>query len=195
MAQILPVPSLSVFPEASSFLLLFRFSWKFRSSWFVPAAASLLVLSSNIGSFCYTWELDAASWLCSLATGLPELFQSSWQGALNISGLFDAIGLCRDEELVAACKTRFNVCFDFATILSSPLSSWSMFAVVSGLHGRSWNSERCLIKLKCLMLNKWRRLFHSSRELVFGVDVFDLNLWIQIDSVKQLVKSNSVGSG
>ena len=54
------------------------------------------------------------------------------------------------------------------------------------------------------MLNKWRRLFHSSCEislcqyvceLVFGVDVFDLNLWIKIDSVKMPVKSNSVGSG
>ena len=32
-------------------------------------------------------------------------------------------------------------------------------------------------------------------ELVFGVDIFDLNLWIPIDSVKQPVKSNSVGSG
>ena len=32
-------------------------------------------------------------------------------------------------------------------------------------------------------------------ELVFGVDVFDLNLLVQIASVKQPVKSNSVGSG
>ena len=31
-------------------------------------------------------------------------------------------------------------------------------------------------------------------ELVFGVDVLDLNLRIQINSVKQPVKSNSVGS-
>ena len=31
-------------------------------------------------------------------------------------------------------------------------------------------------------------------ELVFGVDTFDLNLRIQIDSVKQPVRSNSVGS-
>ena len=32
-------------------------------------------------------------------------------------------------------------------------------------------------------------------ELVLGVDIFDLNLWIQINSVKQPVKRNSVGSG
>ena len=32
-------------------------------------------------------------------------------------------------------------------------------------------------------------------ELVFGVDVFDLDLGVQIDSVEQPIKSNSVGSG
>ena len=32
-------------------------------------------------------------------------------------------------------------------------------------------------------------------ELIFGVDVFDLDLGVQIDSIKQSIKSNSVGSG
>ena len=32
-------------------------------------------------------------------------------------------------------------------------------------------------------------------ELFFGVNVFDLNLGIQIDSIKQPIKSNTVGSG
>ena len=32
-------------------------------------------------------------------------------------------------------------------------------------------------------------------ELVFGVDVFDLDLVVQIDSIEQPIKSNSVGSG
>ena len=32
-------------------------------------------------------------------------------------------------------------------------------------------------------------------ELVFGVDVFDLDLWVQINSIEQQIKSNSVGSG
>ena len=38
-------------------------------------------------------------------------------------------------------------------------------------------------------------LCQNVRELVFGVDTFDLNLWIQTDSVKQPVRINSVGSG
>ena len=32
-------------------------------------------------------------------------------------------------------------------------------------------------------------------ELILGVNIPDLNLWIQIDSIKQPIKSNSVGSG
>ena len=32
-------------------------------------------------------------------------------------------------------------------------------------------------------------------ELVFGVDVFDLNLRVKIDSIEQLIKSNSMSSG
>ena len=38
-------------------------------------------------------------------------------------------------------------------------------------------------------------LSQHVRELVFGVNIFELNLWIQINSVKQPVESNSVGSG
>ena len=141
---------------------LWRLSWKFWSSRSFSAATSLLVLSSTFSSFCHTWELDAASWLCSLATGLPVLFQSCWQVALSFSGLFDAIGPCTVEELVAACETKFNVGFDFATILSSPFSSCILFAIVSGKPAelKVWMQQ---IELKWLMLNKWRRLFHSSR--------------------------------
>ena len=32
-------------------------------------------------------------------------------------------------------------------------------------------------------------------KLVIGVDVFDLNLRVKIDSIEQPIKSNSVGSG
>ena len=32
-------------------------------------------------------------------------------------------------------------------------------------------------------------------KLVFGVNIFDLNLWFQDDSVKQPIKSNSVSPG
>ena len=31
--------------------------------------------------------------------------------------------------------------------------------------------------------------------LVFGFDILDLDFWVQVDSVKKPVKSNSVGAG
>ena len=31
-------------------------------------------------------------------------------------------------------------------------------------------------------------------ELVFGTDMFDLDLWVQVDSVKQQIKRDSLGS-
>ena len=61
-----------------------------------------------------------------------------------------------------------------------------------------------LVGLKKLMLNKRRRWFHSSCEvahcqyvceLVFDINVFDLDFWVQVDSVKQPIKSNSVVAG
>ena len=42
-------------------------------------------------------------------------------------------------------------------------------------------------------MNKRRNWFHC--EVVFGVNIFDLDFGFQIDSVEQPVKSNSVGSG
>ena len=38
-------------------------------------------------------------------------------------------------------------------------------------------------------------LVRMSASWVFDVDVLDLDFWIQIDSIKQQSKSNSVGSG
>ena len=32
-------------------------------------------------------------------------------------------------------------------------------------------------------------------ELAFGINVFDVDIWVQIDSVKQPIERNSVGSG
>ena len=142
--QNLPVPSMSEFPDATSFLVLFGFSWIFRSCWFFSGGTRrcVLIVFSRYRSPC----------------ALPIRMT----GALSTHGLFDAVGLGTVEELVAACVTRFNVGFDFATILSSPFSSCILFAIVSRqlVELEFWEQQ---IKLKWMMLKKWRRLFHSSR--------------------------------
>ena len=38
-------------------------------------------------------------------------------------------------------------------------------------------------------------LWQDVCKLVFGVDVFDLDLWIKINSIEQPIKSNSMSSG
>ena len=102
-----------------------------------------------------------------------------------------------------ASEARFNVGFDFATILPSPFSSCILFAIVSGqpIELTFWSQQ---MKLKWLMLNKWRRLFHSSRvkflfvsmsaswclESTYLIRILESRL-----TVTQPIKSNSVGSG
>ena len=60
------------------------------------------------------------------------------------------------KNLSQTCDTKFNVGFDFATILFSPFSSCILFAIVLGqlveLKFREQQAE-----LKWLMLHKWRR--------------------------------------
>ena len=48
---------------------------------------------------------------------------------------------------------------------------------------------------KIIPLNTWEiALCQYVCELVFGVDVFDLDLWVQIDPVKQPIERDFVGS-
>ena len=96
----------------------------------------------------------------------------------------DALELGAVGELAAERETRFNVGFDFATILSSPVPCCILFDISSGQ----------LAELKVLILNRWRRLFHSSRVKLpfvsmsaswFLVSTYLIwTFWFQVDSVK-----------
>ena len=139
---------------AASFLPLSGKLWP----WLVSAATSFLARSLNFASVSHTWELDAASfWSEPPATVFPARcavrLESCWLGALSILGRFDAPELGAEGELAAERETWFNVGFDFATILSSPVPCCILFDIASGQ----------LAELKTLMLNRWRRLFHLSR--------------------------------
>ena len=135
------------------------------------------------------------------ATGFPDNPTCRLE-ALSFPGLLHAIGLFTAEELAATELVRFiAVCLDFATILFSSDCSFAILSVMQLIKLKFLAQQR---ELKWLMLNKQRRLFHSSRvkcpfvknvcELVFVVNVPCLNLGVQIDSVRQPIKSNSVGS-
>ena len=66
---------------------------------------------------------------------------------------------------------------------------------------QNWPVSEHTLELKWPMLNRW---FHSSRvkfplvtvcKFVLGVNFFDLNLGIKINSIEQPIKNNSVGPG
>ena len=146
------------------------------------------------------WELDAASdleFLLILLSGFPV--------AMSIPGLLDAIGLFAFEELVGTCEDKFiAVDFDFATRLYSSLfCSCIVFGIVLGQRIKLELLAQ-QVELKWLMLNEWRRLFHSSRVKLPLVNmsaswclVSMYRIWtsrIKINPVKQPIQSNSVGS-
>ena len=152
-------PSILVFCEATFFLVHIEFSCKFRCSW-SSVATSLLELTSRNASLCHPSELDGASRMNYLASGFPVLDQSFRQGAVSISGLFDAVGFCTVEELVETSETKFIVGFDFcprsfllpvlASLSPSFLCSWSCW--ISESNKVSCNGG-CFHKWNCLLVN------------------------------------------
>ena len=100
-----------------------------------------------------------------------------------------------DDTCDGALAIRFIIVLDFAVTRSSPDSCWARFAIAAVQ----------AVELKWLILNKHNKWFHSSRvkfplvrtsaSWFFGVDVLDLDLWFQIDSIEQPIKRNSVGPG
>ena len=81
-------------------------------------------------------------------------------GGYDYPGILDAIA---DEELVWTWENMFiAVHFDFATLVSSSFCSCIFFAIVFGqLIKLEFSAQQ--VELKWLMLNNWRRLFHSLR--------------------------------
>ena len=181
--QSLSLPSASEFREATSFLLLIESSGKFsvpglllsrRASWYLHPELRLFAILD-----------DAASRLNSLASGFPVLDQSVRQGALCVPGLFDAIGFGTVEELVETENAKFVVVgLDFATILLSLLCSCIVLAIVlvQLIKLKFWAQQREMadetqIKKIVSLIACEVPLCQCVCELMFGVNVTDLNFW------------------
>ena len=121
-----------------------------------PVAVS--IKPPRCASCSRAWELDAASDFEFLL-----ILLSGFSVAMSIPRLLDAIGLFADEGLVGTWEDKFvAVDFDFSTLLSSLLSSRTLFAIVlAQLIKLEFLAPQ--VELKWLMLNTWRRLFRSSR--------------------------------
>ena len=171
-----------------------------------PVATGFTVLMNNWASLCHTWELDAASGLdfwFVLAPSFPD-HPTCRLEALSIPRLLDAIGLFTNEELVGTELIRFiAVGLDFATILFSSVCSCTIFAIFSvqpnqaeilGTAERTEMADVEQTKKIVPLVTCEVSLCQYVCDLVFGVNVSDLNLGVQVDSVKQPIKRNSVGS-
>ena len=115
-----------------------------------------------------------------------------WLSDLVFPGLCDAIEASTSGALSLHRETKFTIGFDFAVTLSSAASFCFLFDITS----------RQLVELKWLMLNKHKRWFHASLvnfplliclRVGFVVNVFDLDLGVQIYSVKQPIKPQLCG--
>ena len=107
-------------------------------------------------SFSRTWDVDAAS----NEFGSILILLSGFTEAIGISGLLDTIGLGAVEELVAIKEEVFIAAGrDLDTTLSSSFRFCILFAAVEQLIKLNFLVQQ--VELKWLILNKWRRLFHS----------------------------------
>ena len=163
------------------------------------SCTGLPVLMLDISPDFHTWEYHLSSMFHSeefdeltSIVGFPRTF---WLSDLVFSTQADAVDASTFGSLTRYRDTKFIMGFDFAVSLSSPASSCVLFDI----------ALRQSMELKWLMLNKHKRWFRSSRvkfpfvsvscELVLGVNVFDFDLGVQLDFIKQPIKSNSAGSG
>ena len=171
---------------------------------------SLTVLVFDISPDFRTWEYHLSSLFHSeeideLAsiTGLPVPVCCTFHSRAQIYfltfrfGVFfsDAVEASTVGSLTRHLDTKLVIGFDFAVTFSSLASSCVLFDIALTL----------LMELKWQMLNKHKKmvplitceisLCQCVCELVFGVNVFDMDLGVQVNSVEQPVKSYSVGSG
>ena len=117
---------------------------------------------------------------------------------------FDAFGSFADEELAETVEDRFiAIGFDFATILSSSLlflhSLRHRFGAgdQAGILSAASRAEMAVVEqMKKTVPLITCEIAHGQNvsELMFGVDVPDLNFGIWVIPVKQPIQSNSVGS-
>ena len=118
-----------------------------------------------------------------------------FEPALSIPGRLDALELGAVGELAAERGTRFNVGFDFATILSSPVLCCILFDSTSGQLAELKKADIEQMEKIVPLITCESVLCQYVCELVFGANKFDLDSGVQVDSVKSPIKRNSVGPG
>ena len=107
----------------------------------------------------------------------------------------DAVEASTSRVLSLHHETKFIIGFNFAETLSSPASSCVLFRhrfkTFDGTEMADVEQTQKMIPFITCEIS----LCQCVCELVLGVNVIDLDLGVQIDSIKQPIKSNAVVSG
>ena len=169
--------------------------------WLVSTAAIFVALSINFASGSHTCELDAASfWFEPPAAGLPALLGYEIRTLLTGCSEFPrATGCTRARRCKRACRrTRDQV---QRRLLLCHNSFFACSLLHSSRHhfGAACWAEKCWYRTDgedCPTHHVWSCPFVSmSASCFFGVKIFDLDLWFQVNSVKYPIKCNSLGLG
>ena len=148
------------------------------SSWCDGFLRCSFINPPRYASFSRTWDVDAAS---------NEL------GSILISMRWTCRNKIRGH--IHHCWSRLGHNSFFFLILN-PLRHCGAAYQAEILETTSGAEMADVEQMKKIVLLITRGIPFSQHvcELVFGVNVTDLNFWVQIDSIKQPIQSNSVGS-
>ena len=109
--------------------------------------------------------------------------------------LSDAVEASTSGFLSLHRETKFIIGYDFAVTLSSPESFFCSFRHHFRTIGRTEMANIKQTQKMIPLITCEISLGQYVCELVFRVNEFDLDFGVQIDSIRQLIKCNSVSPG
>ena len=186
VGNFLSLLSISEYLEATIFLVVFESSGKFKCFWsFLSRRVSsylqlLFAILENL-----TMRLD---WILLLQV---SLYLTNLFGCLEYpQALSTQSDFAESKNLLRQWKPSSSSAMTLlrSFLLLLVLASFFAIVFVQLVKLKFWEQKS---KVKCLMLNKWRRLFHSFSQYVCEVGVWCRHIWFESWVVSRLILSNN----
>ena len=153
-----------------------------------------------------TCHIRVSPYLFSTFHQISTLEKTTFCQCSILSGLKSQRPICVSPYSFAAHFTSSKVRSDFQICFSPgfPMQSRQARSDLLHLHIPFWHHFKTIGRTEMADVKQTQKMIPFTCEvslcqyvceLVLGVSVFDLDLGVQIDSIKQPIKSNSVGSG
>ena len=157
-----------------------------------PLRPSCLVLEDWVPSCCLSWEYIVGFWwmfrVSILSVDETQLWSNCWFTGLfgsleSWGGFFFALRRFLDTKFIG---------LGFATAEpSSEILSWHDTLLAERNHRKNHDIQQT--KEMVPLITCEASFGKHVCDWVSGVKIFDLDLWVQVDSVESPIKSNSVG--